>query len=363
MKTLNLSIIGCGLIATAHAMSLNLIKEHGMADVKLLSICDVDRKKLGDFQSVHRIEKGLVDASDIIQDDDTDAIFICTPTSSHKKLVLDILETGNKHIFCEKPLAPNLGDVEIMCQKVKSSKIKSQVGFHMRYNPLLNYIREITSDGRFGKLMSVVMRNDQVFPTARVHKMFTDWRSKKEYTGGGALIEHSIHDIDILLWLCGGMKSVHCNTRNFFGYDVEDAASVNFEFENGAIGSLVTVFHRVGMREERRMELFFEDAYIHVTSDFFVNDPVESVQIQQGKGVLKKLDTKEITLEYLKRFGISKINFPFLQYLSDLSFIRSILNDLQPKPDFQDGLRAHKIVDAAYRSAESGKVVRFENAG
>ena len=106
--------------------------------------------------------------------------------------------------------------------------------------------------------MTVVFRDEQAFPI-QGHDL-SDWRKDVEIAGGGTLIEHSIHDLDLLTWLAGEVASVQAQTRNFAGHEgIEDLASVTLSFANGATGQLTSIWHNMEDRAASRyLELFLE---------------------------------------------------------------------------------------------------------
>src|SRR4029077_11918539 len=101
--------------------------------------------------------------------------------------------------------------------------------------------------------------DDQFFPNQGQYA--STWRADPEIAGGGALIEHSIHDIDVLRWLLGDPSGVSCRTASFFGYaGIEDLATVTFFFDDGKTADLLSIWHQVLTRPStRRLEVFCEE--------------------------------------------------------------------------------------------------------
>jgi predicted dehydrogenase len=198
--------------------------------------------------------------------------------------------------------------------------------------------------------MAAVLRDDQYFPVGGMYG--SEWRSDVAVAGGGTLLEHSIHDVDLLTWMFGPVVSVVARTENHAGHaGVEDVAAVTFEHSNGALSSLTSVWHGIGTRPStRRLEVFFERAHI-VLED----EQVGPVKIELDDSTCE-LGLPAEALEVMDRLAVpDELKPHLLAYSSaDLSFVRSVENRRPASPGIDIALEAHRIVDAAYRSAALG---------
>jgi predicted dehydrogenase len=275
-------------------------------------------------------------------------VYVCTPTGEHKELVLKAAAAG-KHVFCEKPLARTLADAQEMYQAVDRAGVRHQVGLILRHSPIFTVLKELMSDPKLGHLMTVLFRDDQFFPIQGHYA--SDWRKDIAVTGGGTLIEHSIHDLDLLTWLTGDIESLRAETRNFAGHEgVEDLASVSLRFAGGATGQLVSVWHNVLNRHSTRMlEFFYEHGYFTVEDDFF-----GPIRYQTATNEPAELSDQEVRRRYLEIVGLTDAIYDDAlgRYsLEDYFFLRALSEEREPFPGFDVGLRAHELVDAVYRSA------------
>ena len=216
----------------------------------------------------------------VIEDPAVDAVMITAPTSTHRDLVLATLAAG-KALFCEKPLAPSFTEVEEICGAVAAAAKPSQVGFHSRFHPIVNELRDLVVSGEVGAPMAYTLRDDQYWPTGAVVPGHTSWRSERAQAGGGALLEHSIHAADLVCWMFGPAVRVSARTRSMFGFEVEDVAAVTIEHASGVVGTILSVFNGVRGREERRFEVFFEGAAVEATTDFIVGASEDSYMVQR----------------------------------------------------------------------------------
>jgi myo-inositol 2-dehydrogenase/D-chiro-inositol 1-dehydrogenase len=296
------------------------------------------------------------DPLDVISDPEIDAVMITSPTATHRELVNATIAAG-KRLFCEKPLAPTLGVVEELCDTVAASGSTAQVGFHSRFHPLTRELRLVVNGGDLGSPMGYTLRDDQYWPTGQVVPGHSSWRSDREQAGGGALLEHSIHAVDILCWIFGPVSRVQALTRRVFGYQVEDVATVMLEHESGVVGTLLTVFNGVRGREERRIEVFLERGAIEMTTDFTVGAAEDSFLVQVPDRDAVRADLPALRERHFEHMGIERRDFLFYTYAADLAWVRAVRSGSPVSPDFEDARRAHRVVDAAYRSAAKGEPV------
>ena len=108
-----------------------------------------------------------------------------------------------------------------------------QVGLVLRHAPVFRNLAEIVHSGRYGKPMALVLRDDQYFPIQGMYG--STWRSDVDKAGGGTLIEHSIHDLDVINWVLGPPESVSAHTASIFGYPgIDDSAALRLAYPGGA---------------------------------------------------------------------------------------------------------------------------------
>ncbi|MEX1255581.1 MAG: Gfo/Idh/MocA family oxidoreductase [Dehalococcoidia bacterium] len=345
-------IIGAGLIGRFHARGIHGLIRMGLVNARYVAVCDRIEDRAREFAEIAGLDFYTSDDDELIGSPDVNTVYVCTPTAEHKALVLKAAAAG-KHVFCEKPLARTLADAREMHDAVRSAGVRHQVGLVLRHSPIFAVLKELTGDPKLGRLMAVMFRDDQFFPI-QGHYAST-WRGDVAMTGGGTLIEHSIHDLDVITWLAGGIESLRAETRNFAGHEgVEDVASVSFRFANGATGHLLSVWHNLLSRGSGRLlEMFFEHGYFTVDQDFLGPIRYETY----GSGGRAELSEEEVLRRYLSLVGLEGDEFAQAarRYsLEDYFFLRALSEDRDPHPSFDVGVRAHELVDAVYRSAAEG---------
>ncbi len=348
--TLNIGLIGCGLRGRFHSRAVRAMIRLGLVDAQFVAVCDVEEARVREFADIIECPLVTQDALEIIDSPDIDIVYITVPTAWHKDLVLRAAANG-KHIFCEKPLATNLADVQEMVSATEKATVKTGVGLILRHSPILTVLKSTMEDASLGRLMAIVFRDDQFFPIQGHYG--SEWRKDRHIVGSGTLLEHSIHDADVLRWLGGDVTSVRGSVANFAGFEgVEDLATAHLEYESGAKGELVSIWHSVlGRPSTRRIEVFMEKGVFFLDNDF-----LGPIQIQTHAKIAEVISEDDVRRRYLDMLGLTDPVFEdALRYaLEDYFFIKAVSEGGQPFPDFRTALEAHKLIDAVYRSAAAG---------
>ena len=346
-------LIGCGLIGTFHSRSIHGVIKRGLVDARYVAVCDRIEERAQEFARLAGATLCTTDPDALIASPEVNTVYVCTPTAEHKALVLAAAAAG-KHVFCEKPLARTLAEAQEMHDAVRAAGVRHQVGLVLRHSPIEVVLKDMIADPGLGRLMTAVFRDDQTFPILGHYR--STWRGDAAMTGGGTLIEHSIHDLDVLSWLCGDVESLRAETRNFAGHDgVEDLANVSLNFANGGTGQLASVWHGIESRNTHRLlELFFERGHFAADEDFL--GPIRyGTYASNGKA---ELSTEQVQQRYLELIGVpddDTYRDALRRYsFEDLFFLRAIAADRDAYPGFDVALRAHQLVDAVYRSAAEG---------
>jgi predicted dehydrogenase len=271
----------------------------------------------------------------------SDLVYICTWTSEHQQLVEKCLAAG-KPFFCEKPLGVSFEQARAMHASVAASPLTHQCGLILRRSPAYLWARELISDPAAGAVMSVVFRDDQFIPIQGHYK--STWRSDKAKAGAGTLLEHSIHDVDMLRFLIGDVESVSARATYRHGLDgIEDCVAASVQFANGAVGTLTTIWHdNLSRPSLRHVEVFCEKRTVVIAGDDWFG-PVTWSNADGTTGSLGGDDLAEQTAP----LAPTDAN-------PDGAFIRNAVASEPGFPDFSVALEAHRIVEAMYRSARAG---------
>ncbi|UCE09856.1 MAG: Gfo/Idh/MocA family oxidoreductase [Candidatus Thorarchaeota archaeon] len=361
-ERIGLGLIGTGNVGRIHLTGISSLIEAGLVNVQISALCDSDPKSLKEAAELFGVETVYEDYEGLINDEGVNIVYVCTPTSKHGDMVKATAKAG-KHVFCEKPLAHSTPQARELLMVTKDAGVMAGVGLVLRLDQLLLYAKNLLAKHDFGKPILAHIRDDQRFPVDYIY--YSKWRGDRSIAGGGTLIEHSIHDIDILQWFLGDVESVYAKIGFFAGREVEDQASLIMTHKDGAVSTLDSIWHWVERPNERRIEFFFEKGYMGIALESekrFLDyqlqgqSPVRVSEIETRSTLLNHLGLVEKKLspdvvEVLTEVGSER--YAALSY----SFLKAILSGNAPSPDFMDAIAAHKVVDAAYRSSSESRCV------
>ncbi|MEO5843016.1 MAG: Gfo/Idh/MocA family oxidoreductase [Acidimicrobiales bacterium] len=330
MQPVRVGFLGAGLIARAHANGLT----GSPTPITISAVYDPDHERSQQFAS--RFEStAAADAASVV--DASDAVYVCTWTSEHRSLVELVVGAG-RAVFCEKPLATTLAEATALAQAVQRAGVVNQVGLVLRHSPAFALLRRFVQDPTAGRVVGVVFRDDQYIPTQGMYQ--STWRGDAAKAGAGTLLEHSIHDIDLIEHTIGRIVSV--NARSVAYHDIagiEDVMAAGFELENGALGSLMSIWHdNVARPSQRRVEVFCEHRYASLENDW-----LGPVRWQDSSGESGMLEGTELFVEGAPL--MPPVGHP------DHGFVAAVAAGTPAYPDITIAVRAHVVADAIYRSA------------
>ncbi|CAN5840901.1 hypothetical protein BH23ACT2_BH23ACT2_04800 [soil metagenome] len=331
--TVRVGFLGAGLIAHFHALGLT---ESGEA-FTFAGVHDPDPVRAEEFAdgwgaTVCPTEDQVLDTCD--------AVYVCAWTSEHERLVVAAAEHG-RAVFCEKPLAFDASRAAVMATSVAAAGVVNQVGLVLRHSPAFALLRHLVHQPDAGRIMSVVFRDDQYIPVQGMYA--STWRGDRQRAGAGTLLEHAVHDIDIIEHCIGPVATVAARQANFHGHDgIEDATATVFGFVGGAVGVHTSVWHDVLERPSlRRVEVFCERRHVVVEGDH--DGPVTCVTTGRD---LEAVEGAALVAA-ARTAGLRHEN-------PDGAFVRAVAAGSPAWPTIADAVRPHQVVDAIYDSASSG---------
>lgn len=357
-----MGLIGAGNIGNMHLMSLAALKKSGLLNLDITALCDIDEETLERVAALYDVQTTYTEYEELAADDDIDVVYVCTPTNRHTDIVKAVAEQ-EKDIFCEKPLTHSTPQTRDLMGFVNRHSIRTGVGLVLRYDQLLLYAKRLIERKNLGQPMLAHIRDDQHFPVDYIY--YSQWRGDNSIAGGGTLIEHSIHDLDLLLWLMGDVENVFSRVNFFSEREVEDQASVTLTHVNGAVSTLDSVWHWVDRPNERFIELFFQEGYIAVdlSSDeryleyHLKGETPNIISVDDANEVLLEklgLNPEELNTEQLQTItAVGSERYSALSY----AFLKSVQANEDVDPSFRDALKAHRLVDAAYKSADTDRLI------
>jgi len=345
MKTWNFGIVGAGLIADFHARAIADIP-----NTKLVACCDTvaaKANKLADKYSCQAFES----YEDMFNSADIDIATIATPSGLHMGPAIAAAKAG-KHVICEKPLEVTLKRVDSIINAHKKAGTMLGGVFQNRFTDAQTALREAINSGRFG----VITYAGVYVPWWRTDEYYKDsWHGTWKLDGGGALMNQSIHMVDMLCDLMPPVESVQSFTATL-GHpqiEAEDTAVAILRFANGALGIIYGTtasypgqFKRLEITGTKGTVIYLEDSF---TVWQFADEKPQDEQIRKKFGKIKGLggvaDPAAISHQLHTR------NF------------KAFINALESGKDFSlSGTEARKAVElilAIYKAAKEQTIVKL----
>ena len=346
MKTWNFGIIGAGLIADFHAMAIADIP-----NTKLIACCDVvldKAKKLADKYSC----RAFAGYEEMLKIKELDIITVATPSGLHAEPTIAAAKAG-KHVICEKPLDITLERIDAMIEAHKKSGTVLGGVFPLRFNDAVASLKEAINAGRFGTITYA----GAYVPWWRTDEYYKNtWRGTWKLDGGGALMNQSIHQIDMLCHLMPPIESIQAYTGRpgHPQIETEDTAVAILRFTNGVLGIIYGTtasypgqFRRIEITGTKGTVIYTEDSF---TLWQFADERPEDEQIRKRFG---------------KITGGGGVADPAaIPYQNHTRNFKAFVDALESGKQFSiTGTEARKAVEvilAIYKSAKTQKLVKLE---
>ncbi|MBW3624534.1 MAG: Gfo/Idh/MocA family oxidoreductase [Armatimonadetes bacterium] len=331
------AVIGVG-IGHAHLNGYSKCK-----DAEIAAVCDVDEARAHKVASEFGVKEIYTDYHELLRRDDIQGISVCLPNFLHAPIAIDCFN-AKKAVLCEKPLATTVAEGERMVQAAKENGCLFMMGFNNRFRGDTQVLKKFIEAGELG---DIYYAKTGWLRRAGIPGM-GGWFTTKEKSGGGPLIDLGVHVLDMTLYLMGNPKPVSAMGSAYakFGpgraeamgkvYDVEDLASGFVKFDNGATVFVEASWESFTERERIYSELFG-------TKGGATLDPFRIFKREQGVLV-------DLTPEYPRVSGHERETWHFVECIREKK---------TPLATGEHGLDILKILDAIYRSAETGDEVKI----
>lgn len=331
MKKIKIGIIGAGRIGKLHAE--NLIRN---PQVEIKAISDIYADQVKPWAEGLGISYVTKDYKEILNDDEIDAIFVCSSTNTHVSVIVEAAQAG-KHIFCEKPISFDLEQTMQALQVVKDCGVKLQTGFNRRFDHNFKRVQEMVQSGKIGDphIIKITSRDPEAPPSEYIK------------VSGGIFIDMSIHDFDIARFLSGSdVEEVYVQGAVLVDPVIGelgdiDTAIITLKFKNGAIG-VIDNSRRAVYGYDQRVEVFGSKGCVTVKNDF-----PNTAELTTDEGVY----TDKPRYFFLERYQDA--------YIAETkAFIDCLIQDKEVLIDGFDGLQAELIAHAAKKSFEEKRPVK-----
>jgi predicted dehydrogenase len=324
--------IGILSFAHLHAVSYASCLQQ-LPDITLSGIYDDD--PLRGKEMADRFDTPFFDAAQSLLDLELDGVIICSENANHLAHV-EQAAGQTKAILCEKPIASTMADAQEIIDICAERDTRLQIAFPVRFSPPIQQLKESLDEDNLGQLLSAKCTNHGSMPGR--------WFIEEALAGGGAVIDHTVHVIDLLRWFWDtevtevfaevGDSLIHPDLG------IDDVGLLSFTLENGMYGTLDTSWSRPPSYPtwgDVKIEVLGTDGLLQV--DTFRQDLAVSSNAV-GK-------TQWIPWGSNPDLGLIK------------DFVAMIREDREPSITGRDGLQSLQVALAAYESARTGHPIKL----
>ncbi|HVK02621.1 MAG TPA: Gfo/Idh/MocA family oxidoreductase [Armatimonadaceae bacterium] len=218
-----------GLLSTAHMHAASYaaqVNAHPAA--QLVGLWDDSPERLAKQAQAYQTAP-FADADELVAA--SDAVVVCSENVHHRALTEKAAAAG-KPVLCEKPLAINPDDARAMVETCRAAGVPLYTAFPCRFSPAFQQLRDVVGSGALGEILAVRGTNRGRCPGG--------WFVDTKLSGGGAVMDHTVHVTDLLRFLLGSeAKSVFCESdNNLIHGDFDDTGFVAINFESGVFATL-----------------------------------------------------------------------------------------------------------------------------
>ena len=314
------------LHAASYAACLNLIE-----DVEFVGVWNDDAARGQAF--ANQFGTRCFGSAEELLAEQLDGVIICSENVRHRPLT-ELAARHTRHIVCEKPIATTVEDAQAMIDACAANGVKLQIAFPVRFSPPVISLKQLLDQQTLGRVYSLKTTNHGRMPGG--------WFADKALAGGGAVIDHTVHVVDLLRWFWNAeVTEVYAEVGFDLlhpGLGIDDAGILSFTLSTGAYGTLDTSWSR---------------------PDAFPTWGDVTIEVVGEKGVMRLDAFKQHVGVYSNRAHRAE----WVEWGSDTDlalirdFVEMIATGREPSITGWDGLKALEVALAAYRSAETGQPV------
>ena len=333
-----------GMMSFAHLHAEAYIENlRAIPDVEMIGLAD-DNVERGKHFAAQFNTRRFRDYAALLNEK-PDGVIICCENNLHREQVEMALSAGIKHILCEKPLATTLEDAQAIVQSVEKAGAQLMTAFPMRFSPPIREAQAIISAGKLGRIYGCNATNQGENPS--YHR---DWFVDQRLSGGGAIMDHTVHVVDLLRWIFASeiveiyAETDHADKPLFAapGLAIDTAGVVMISFANGAFVGLDCSWSRPN----------YYPTWGNIRIDFVG---------QNGLIVVDAFAQHHITYSHPNRRPVWDYWGTDTNQSMINEFAASIREDRAPAVTGVDGLKAVEAVIAAYLSSETQQPVKVQS--
>lgn len=329
--TVGIGIIGAGRIGKVHAENLAL----RISGAHIVAITDLQPDAAQTLAKHCGIPRTVPHAEEVLADRNVDAVLICSPTDTHTDLIVQAAASG-KHVFCEKPIAHTLQEIDRALDAVRAAGVQLQIGFNRRFDANFARVRQAVTRGEIGhpSRLHIVSRDPAPPSMAYIRN------------SGGIFLDMTIHDFDMARFLMGEEPEEIYATGGVMtdpeiaAADDLDSALIVLRFKSGALG-VIDNARRASYGYDQRVEVFGSLGRI-ATDNCYANQAVIS-------------DAESVRRDLPLNFFMDRYTESFVEEIR--AFIAAVQKGGPASVTGSDGRAAVMMAIAARQSYEKQKPV------
>lgn len=347
MSKVKWGVIGAGGIADRRTIPGMMLAKNA----ELVAVMEVNKELAEKIRAKYNAKRAYDNVDDLLADEEVQAVYIASPVIYHKEQVIKAAN-AKKHILVEKPVAFSVEDGKELVELCKKNNVLIATGFMMRFHAYHQEMKKLVSEGKLGQIVSCRAQLTCWYPDIP-----GAWRQQFATSGGGAMMDMGVHCLDLIQYIVGSKakKVVGFTDTKTFKYEVEDSASVIVQLENGANVYIDAYFNIPDAAAKGRMEIYGTKGSILAEGtigqveggkvEVVISDDTLGYDAQQNRVDVKPIELN-VTLGNMYTKEIE-------------SFSNSILNGTPLEVPAEDGIQIQEVVEKAYESSKTGKVMKL----
>ena len=375
MKKVRIGLIGTGYIGRCHAIAYAQAPTVFPLDAELVLeyLAEITPELAAQKAKEFGFQRSTGNWLDVVQDPNVDVIDICTPNFLHKDIALAAIANG-KHVYSEKPLALNAKDAKLMYEAAKKAGVQTLVGFNYIKNPTTQLAREIIERGEIGEVIHFYGTHNEDYLANENTPL--DWHCIQEKAGLGALGDLAAHIVQMSQYLLGqditeviGDMDTVIKTRpnphnpaERLAVENEDQASALVRFANGCMGTIETSRIACGRKMGLSYVITGTKGTISYTQERMAELKLYLHDEDPSRQGFKTILTGPLHPDY-KNFCVSAghgIGFNDQKTVEIRDLINGIANHAPMYPDFEEGYKVSRILDAIVHSCKEKRWIKVE---
>ena len=350
-STLSVVLIGCGRVAEKHLKAISKLK-----GLELKAVVDVNpdsaKRLLGSVKGFANV-KTFTDYKAAIDEIKPSIVSVTVPSGLHFQIAKYAMEHGS-NLLLEKPMTMSVSEAREIFELSKKTGLKIAMGHIYRYLPIVGLVRQDIAEGKYGKVThgSIYVRwghGEDYYSSAA-------WRGTWK-SDGGALMNQTIHAIDLLVWLMGSEpeEASAMIAQRIRNIEAEDLGMAVLRLENGALAQIEGTTATIPSKHSAEFTVFCENGQLSMGLES--GKPHLNLVTVKPDGKIKKLNGYYIRKQFKEggMFSYKCALNPHLGIYNDL--YESITTGKDPIADAYSGFSSVDTLLGIYKSAKEGKPV------